>query len=202
MSARPPLEPAPARGCYDRGLPRSARQAEQRERLTHWIAEVYRQKGEALTVQDLIENAGVGRNTFYEYFDGLEHALEHASHTWVKQLYEIMVSEVELARSPIARLRALSKAWFEQVEEQPAAISLLLRRPPDRAMSAAAELFRRLLQQALVPSAVGPALRSEPGWEVCAACAAEGASLVALRAAAPTSELEDALSVTLTRVFR
>src|SRR5688572_17094045 len=103
MSERSRMETAPARGCYDRALSRQARQAEQKARLVDWIAQVYLQRGSTATVHDIVQAAGVGRNTFYEYFDGLEHALDFAAQIHAKQTHDRLARALEAARTPIAK---------------------------------------------------------------------------------------------------
>ena len=66
--------PGPGRGGYDRSLSRAERDAQHRERLLLAAAEVLAQG--PLTVARIVERAGVGRSTFYEFFDGPEHVLD------------------------------------------------------------------------------------------------------------------------------
>ena len=68
------LVPAPKRGQYDRAMSRHERQAAQQERVIAAVAAVVA-TGRELSVASVVEHAGIGRNTFYEYFDDVEHAL-------------------------------------------------------------------------------------------------------------------------------
>jgi AcrR family transcriptional regulator len=68
------LAPAPKRGPYDRALTRNERQAAQQERVIAAIAALAA-AGSELSVANVVEHAGIGRNTFYEYFDDVDHAL-------------------------------------------------------------------------------------------------------------------------------
>ena len=201
MKGRAPAEPAPSRGCYDRALSRQARQSEQRERLVDWMAEMYRQRGEQVTVQDVVQAAGVGRNTFYEYFDGLEHGLAHATQTVSKLLYERTVSELEASRTPIARLRALSRLWFELLDSEPAPMALLSRPVSEGAMSEGVVLFQALLSRALLEKTPGAA-RADEATQLCAALAAVGASGAVRLGVAGRQEMQEALSLLMQRVFR
>lgn len=201
MAERPLVEPAPGRGCYDRALSRPARQAEQKARLVSWIAETYRQRGPALTVQDVIQAAGVGRNTFYEYFDGLEHALDYAAQTHAKAIHERIGSALEEARTPIAKLRALSRTWFAEVERDAAGAALLLRAPV-RGHSAAASTFATLLGAVLKHGRSPTAATADAQLIDYAAFAAAGGARTLLASAAPRAELQEALATLLTRVFR
>ena len=71
---RTEIEPAPKRGQYDRALSRRDRQAAQRERVITALAALSAAERE-LSIANVVELAGIGRNTFYEYFDDIEHAL-------------------------------------------------------------------------------------------------------------------------------
>ena len=66
--------PAPGRGSYDRTLTRAERDAAHRERLLRATAEVL--SDGPLTVARIVERAGVGRSTFYEFFDSPDHLLQ------------------------------------------------------------------------------------------------------------------------------
>jgi len=195
------METAPARGCYDRALSRQARQAEQKARLVDWIAQVYLERGSTATVHDVVQAAGVGRNTFYEYFDGLDHALDYAAQTHAKQTHERLVEALETARTPIAKLRELSRAWFDELERDPAHAALLLRLPAS-AGSAAARVFKSLLGTVLTEGrSHGPTV-SDGVLIDFAASAAEGGARDLLAGGTPKTELQEGLSTLLTRVFR
>lgn len=195
------METAPARGCYDRALSRQARQAGQKARLVDWIAQVYLERGATATVHDVVQAAGVGRNTFYEYFDGLDHALDYAAQTHAKHMHERLATLLEAARTPIAKLRELSRAWFDELESDPAHAALLLRLPAG-AGSAAASVFRSLLGTVLKDGRSYGATTSDQVLIDCAASAAEGGARSLLARAALKTDLQEALSTLLTRVFR
>lgn len=195
------METAPARGRYDRALSRQARQAEQKARLVEWIAQVYLERGSTATVHDVVQAAGVGRNTFYEYFDGLDHALDYAAQTHAKQTHEQLLKLLEAARTPIAKLRELSRAWFDEFERDPAQGALLLRLPSGSG-SAAASVFKSLLGTVLTEGRSYGATASDLVLVDYAAFAAEGGARELLARGAPKSELQEGLSTVLTRVFR
>jgi AcrR family transcriptional regulator len=69
----PLSQKAPPRGRYDRSVAREERVAAQRERLLNAVAQANAMG--TCTVARVLEIAGVGRATFYEYFDDAEHAL-------------------------------------------------------------------------------------------------------------------------------
>src|SRR6188508_1265718 len=191
MADRRLLEPAPARGRYDRALSRQARQAEQKDRLLRWIAEAYRARGASVTVQHVVEAAGVGRNTFYEYFDGLEHALDFAAQSHAKLLRERIMNGVDGARTPIAKLRELSRAWFNAVEADPAKAALLLR-PAADARSAGASLFGSVLTAIVKEAQSYAATNPDPLLIDYAAFAAEGGARLLLAGGAQR-ELQEGL---------
>lgn len=195
------MEIAPARGRYDRALSRQARQAEQKARLVGWIAEVYRERGPALTVQDVVQAAGVGRNTFYEYFDGLEHALDYVAQTHAKAMHERISTAIEAARTPIAKLRELSRAWLEEVELDPARLALLLRLRSG-ARSTATDVFASLLDAALKQGRNQVAANADVFLVDYAAFAGEGGARSLLSGAATRPDLQESLATLLTRLFR
>jgi AcrR family transcriptional regulator len=201
MPDRRPIAPAPARGRYDRALSRQARQAEQKDRLVRWIAEAYREHGPSLTVQHVVEAAGVGRNTFYEYFDGLEHALDFAAQSHAKLVRERIVNAVDAARTPIAKLRELSRAWCNEVQADPANAALLLR-PGADARSAGARMFGALLLDIVKDARSHAAANPDPLLTDYAAFAAEGGARLLLAGGAPCDQVQEGLGTVLTRLFR
>jgi AcrR family transcriptional regulator len=121
------LLPAPGRGQYDRALSRAERQSEQRERLIEAAAEAFA-TGPA-TIARIVAAAGVGRNTFYEFFDDPEHALAQVEAKALRGLEARTRERAAAARTPLEKLRALARAWFEVLDEQPLAFRVALRLP-------------------------------------------------------------------------
>src|SRR6188768_767645 len=117
------LVPAPKRGRYDRALSRQARQAAQRERVIAALGATDRE----LSVAQVVELAGIGRNTFYEYFDDLEHALAAIQSRALRDLSLRVESVLPAARTPLERIRALARAWAENLSENPGQVKLALR---------------------------------------------------------------------------
>jgi AcrR family transcriptional regulator len=136
--------PAPGRGAYDRSLSRSERDAEHRERLLLAAAEVS-VLGPA-TVARIVEHAGVGRSTFYEFFDSPEHVLEHLEQRVLRALEASLARALAEARTPLERLRALVRAWLRELEARPLESRVVLtRRPSTELLSPAGKLFHDLL---------------------------------------------------------
>src|SRR3954468_7659852 len=100
--ARPIPFPAPGRGAYDRSLSRSERDAQHRERLLLATAEVLAQ-GPA-TVARIVERAGVGRSTFYEFFDSPEHVLQHLEQRALRAIEPALEQALTQARTPLERI--------------------------------------------------------------------------------------------------
>jgi AcrR family transcriptional regulator len=117
MTAADSLLPAPGRGQYDRRLPRSRRQATQRARLLSATAVVLATEP-APTVAAVIRVAGVGRNTFYEYFDHFEHARDALFGELERWLVEALRAAEESVRTPVEAFRSLSARWFTLSTEE------------------------------------------------------------------------------------
>lgn len=122
----PEVVPAPKRGQYDRALSRRERQAAQRERVISAIAAISATDRE-LSVASVVEVAGIGRNTFYEYFDDLEHALHAINHRVLGDFAARVSAALQTARTPLERLRALARAWTENLLENAPQVKLALR---------------------------------------------------------------------------
>jgi AcrR family transcriptional regulator len=120
------LLPAPGRGQYDRRLPRQQRLAEQRDRLIAATSLVAAREA-APSVASIVECAGVGRNTFYEYFDDVPHALDAAEGVVLRRLEQVLRDAEAASRTPVERWRALARAWLSFAEREPAAMLLTLR---------------------------------------------------------------------------
>src|ERR1041384_8408073 len=106
------LVPAPKRGHYDRALSRRERQAAQRERVITAIMTLSAADRE-LSVASVVEAEGIGRNTFYEYFDDLEHALLVIKNSALSDFAARVAEALERARTPLERVRALARVWTE-----------------------------------------------------------------------------------------
>jgi AcrR family transcriptional regulator len=150
--------PAPGRGAYDRSLSRAERDAQHRERLLLATAEVL-ELG-PLTVARIIERAGVGRSTFYEFFDSPEHLLEQLDQR-VQRAIELAVdAALAEARTPLERVRAIARRFIAELDARPVEARVALsRRLGTQVLSPAATP----LHQALIR--VAEAARSDAvGW--------------------------------------
>jgi AcrR family transcriptional regulator len=164
--------PAPGRGAYDRSLTRPQRDAEHRERLFKATAEVL--GSGPLTVARIVERAGVGRSTFYEFFDGPEHLLEQLEQRALRSLEtELQIAFAE-ARTPLERLRAISRRWLALLETQPLHARVALAKHSTTGhLSSAGELLHQTLKRCVAAAqAEGFWFKSTDEISVLAAAAA------------------------------
>jgi AcrR family transcriptional regulator len=120
------FSPAPGRGQYDRRQTRDQRLAEQRDRLVAATARAFAFHA-APSVAHVIEIAGVGRGTFYEYFDDVEHARAAAVSAMERAMDKALRAAEARSRTPVERFRSLTAAWLELAEEEPAGALVALR---------------------------------------------------------------------------
>jgi AcrR family transcriptional regulator len=165
--------PAPGRGAYDRSLSRSERDAQHRERLLLAAADVLAH-GPA-TVARIVERAGVGRSTFYEFFDSPEHVLEHLEQRALRGLESALETAFNEARTPLERVRAITRTWLTELEARPAEARVALtRRIGGDLLAPASKLLHRVLERC-----VQAARQDGMGW----LNAADDVSLLAAAAA-------------------
>jgi AcrR family transcriptional regulator len=100
--------------------------AEQKERLVAATARAFALHA-APSVAHVIEIAGVGRGTFYEYFDDVEHARGAAVSAMERAMERALRSAEARSRTPVERFRSLTAAWLELAEEEPAGTLVALR---------------------------------------------------------------------------
>lgn len=119
------LLPAPGRGQYDRRAPRERRIAEQRERLVEAtaLAAAYEP---SVSVASIVRRAGVGRNTFYEYFDDIAHAVEAAESAALRRVEQSLRDAESTSRTPVERWRSLARAWLAFAGTEPESMLLVL----------------------------------------------------------------------------
>ncbi len=166
------FSPAPGRGQYDRHQTREQRLSEQRDRLLAATARILVGDGPR-NVARVIALAGVGRSTFYEYFDDLEHAQRAALAAVAHRVEESLAAAERRSRTPVERLRALAAAWLAEVEDDPAAMLLALVTHRD-ALSLAGSAFERAIARALeVVASSGVSTAREPLRVRAVAAAAE-----------------------------
>jgi AcrR family transcriptional regulator len=123
--SRPALLLDSGRGRYDRRQSREERMSHQRARVLAGTALVFA-GSEAATVAAVAKVARVSRNTFYEYFDDLEHARTAAALRARQRLDAALADAQRRARTPVERWRELAQAWFGWVLESPAESRLIV----------------------------------------------------------------------------
>lgn len=121
----PPVEQAPSRGKYDRDASPSERVRRQRSHLLTTVRRLA-PRGTLPTVTQIVNAAGVGRNTFYQHFRGVEEALVAAAEVDGALLasYLEQLGEDEVL-TPGEHCERLAKAWVRFCEEKPEAFALL-----------------------------------------------------------------------------
>ena len=148
------LKPAPPRGQYDRAQPREERLHEQRERLLAATALAFAD-GEGATVGSVVKLARVARNTFYEYFDDIEHARRELQVRALHKLDQALQEAESRTRTPIERWRALAQGWVGWASNGPLEAQLVLRVSIGRLTSAGARLEQALVRSLAALRAVG-----------------------------------------------
>jgi len=138
--------PAPGRGAYDRSLSRAERDAQHRERLVRATAEIMLE-GE-LTVARIVARAGVGRSTFYEFFDTPEHAIAYVEQRALAALQRALTAAFAASHTPLERVRSITRVWLGALEAQPLDGRVVLARRNERELlsRAAKELYASLEQ--------------------------------------------------------
>jgi AcrR family transcriptional regulator len=130
------------------------------------------------TIARIVEHAGVGRSTFYEFFDSPEHILEHLEQRALRTLEAALDAAFTAARTPLERVRALMRNWLTEIDAHAAEARVALtRRFGSDLLSPAGKLMHRGLER-VVEAARGDGL----AWFN----AADDVSLVAAAAAVET----------------
>jgi len=99
--------------------------AEQRERLLAATAHAAASEASP-SVASIVRRAGVGRNTFYEYFDDVPHAVDVARLAVLRRIERLLGDAEREARTPVERWRTLARAFLAFAEEEPSAMLLAL----------------------------------------------------------------------------
>ena len=163
---------------------------------------------EGATVSRIVDEATVGRNTFYEHFRSVEELLESV----LADAQSVVLGELERAtkgaRTPTERLRALARAWFNVLETHPELAKLLLLVTSEtasfRSESASAKL--RAVLSDVIDDARRQCVVSRPSDELRMGAAVASMRAMALRVLAlPRHRVADAPEVlvdVLIRIFR
>jgi AcrR family transcriptional regulator len=127
-------------------LSRAERHAQHRERLLLATAQVL-QEGDA-TVARIIERAGVGRSTFYEFFDSPEHVISLLEQRARRSFEQALDAAFAAAHTPLERLRAIVRAWLEELDAHPSDARVALeQRVPSEPFSPPGKLLLHALER-------------------------------------------------------
>jgi AcrR family transcriptional regulator len=169
----PPDRPSPlpartGRGGYDRRLTASERARIQRQHLLHTALELIVKSGlPRLTVEQVVREAGMGRNTFYSHFENTDELLAAVLKDAASRFESgWTLAASELPPTPTEAMHEVARRWFAVVVEEEVAVRLML--TVDRTPLAAS--FERALQPAL-QRGERSGLMGRAGDRVAIACA-------------------------------
>jgi AcrR family transcriptional regulator len=143
------------RGQWNRALSRAERRALERTRIVESIARVSRGH-RAPTLSQIIDGAGIGRNTFYDHFVDVDEALAAADSESLDAARSAIAAAVAHARTPIERLRSVARAWIGVAATHPG-LAIAVRRVgvgSDETLGLDA-LLREILDEARAAGAIG-----------------------------------------------
>jgi AcrR family transcriptional regulator len=150
--------------------------AEQKDRLVAATARAFALHASP-SVAHVIEIAGVGRGTFYEYFDDVENARVAAVGTMQRRTEHALRAAEARSRTPVERFRALAAEWLSLVEADPAGTLVALRLEPSaaRVLSPIGGAFEAALARSLGALAASGVSRAaaDPLRTLAVAAAAE-----------------------------
>jgi AcrR family transcriptional regulator len=114
------------RGRWDRAASAGDRAAMHRRLVAISAARSVFEIGRAVTVSDVVERAGVGRNTFYVHFDDLAGAIAAAEVEAFAVISSAFILPDEV-RTPIERLRRAVSEWLSIAASEPYLVMLVIR---------------------------------------------------------------------------
>lgn len=101
-----------------------------------------------MTVARIVEHAGVGRSTFYEFFDSPEHLLDHLEQRTLRALEVALEAALNEARTPLERVRAIARSWCVELDARPIEARVALtRRVGSELLSPAGKLLHQVLER-------------------------------------------------------
>jgi len=115
-----------SRGQWDRSATAESRAGAHRQAILEAAARAAFELGRAVTVSDVVERAGVGRNTFYVNFADLEAAFRAAEESAIATVSRAFAPSRD-ARTPIERLRTTASEWIRLAMLEPRLVMLVLR---------------------------------------------------------------------------
>jgi AcrR family transcriptional regulator len=115
---------SPGRGRWERHLSREERHSAQRRKILESLPPLIAERGNAFTVDDVVDAAGIGRNTFYVHFEDADAATAALLWEALDELNAALEAVRASARTPLARVRGVTAAWAHCAATNPA-LSLL-----------------------------------------------------------------------------
>jgi AcrR family transcriptional regulator len=104
------------RGRWDRRSSEAERRERTREEIIDATSRVVATRGpHRTTAGEIIEAAGVGRNTFYEHLQTSGAAVAESVRRATEALAQVLRASVSDSRTPRERLRLLSTTWLSEV---------------------------------------------------------------------------------------
>ena len=181
--------------------------ASQRGRMLAAMAETVAEKGYVrTTVADVIERAGVSRETFYEHFSSKEDCFLAAYDTGVEALHEVMGAALAGSRAgPEKRLDRVLKAYFDALAAEPAFARTFLIEVyavGPRALERRVELQQRFVETIAEIFGVEDAVHGSSERFACEALVAAITSLVTSRVGAGRLDTLDELRPPLVGLAR
>jgi len=99
-----------------------------------------------VTVSDVVQRAGVGRNTFYVHFEDLRAAFAAADTEALARISNSLAPSPDV-RTPLERFRQLASGWLSIAAAEPALVSLVIH--GDGTLRGAHVELRKLIENAL-----------------------------------------------------
>lgn len=137
-----PSQSSRGRGRYDRTLSASERARRARSVMENVVRSMLSQ-GRQLSVGDVIEEAGLGRNTFYSHFPDLETAVEEVTRQCAAEMSAALPSGV-LDAAPYAAVTLFAQRWLSALGEHTEAALVCLRARDETLVERAGETIRAL----------------------------------------------------------
>lgn len=193
------------RGRYDRTLSRAERAAAQRQQLVDAAAALLAQDPCALTVSKIVHRAGTGRNTFYDHFQSLAAVSAAVRKQGTERASAFIARESRTSWTPIAQLRALSRAWLHFAASEPSLAAALMQFPADGAHTSSATDYLCEQLAPLLSRARHDGVISKPPDTIrlsAAARAMQSVTHARQRGSASASESETLMVDLVLRLFR
>jgi AcrR family transcriptional regulator len=157
------------------------------------------------TVARIVERAGVGRSTFYEFFDGPEHVLDQLEQRALR-MFELGLDEAfDEARTPLERVRAIVRHWLFELEVRPVEARVALtRRITSEPLSPAGQLLLRALERCVQAAAQDGMAWFKAADELSLLAAAAAIEALSRRhlTGRPLQDPQRALAELITKVLR